>query len=93
MATVMHKATINLEDVSDLNFILCPEGSEILSAAEQYPGQIAIWFRCDGSKPLRKRAISIAGTGHHAPKDAKFIGTIMFSNNRLVLHLFDRGYM
>lgn len=90
MVTV-HKTTINFEDVSDCVEIDCPAHSEILSAAVQYPGQIAIWYRCDPGHPKTRRTIHVVGTGQPAPAGARFISTLLLRNGALVFHLFDKG--
>lgn len=85
------KETINLEDLSDHLQFMWPQGSEVLSAAVQYPGQIAIWYRCEPNRAKRGRTIHVVGTGHLAPPLAKFIATVILSQGALVLHLFDQG--
>ncbi|EGL63614.1 hypothetical protein AGRO_3683 [Agrobacterium sp. ATCC 31749] len=90
MLTV-HKATINFEDIADRVEIDCPAHSEILSADVQFPGQIAIWYRCDPGQHRRRRTIHAVVTGQPAPADARFISTLLLRNGALVFHLFDQG--
>ncbi len=87
----VHKATINFEDIADCVELDCPAQSEILSAAVQYPGQIAIWYRCDPGRPKTRRTIHVVGTGFPALADARFISTLLLRNGTLVFHLFDGG--
>lgn len=91
MPSTVHKAIINLEDISDRVEIECPTGSEILSAALQYPGQVAIWYRCNPNRLKRRRTIHLVGTGHRAPTLARFVSTIVMMNGDFVLHVFDQG--
>lgn len=66
-----------------------PVGAELLCAREQFE-DICIWFRCDSSKPLEKRAIAVVGTGHPAEDDWHYLGTASLRGGNLIFHVFER---
>lgn len=86
----IHKHTINVEDLNDRLDVEWPALAEPLSVAEQYPGQVAIWYRCGTDQPMMPRTIFVVGTGHPAPddEDIKFVGTVLLARGQLVFHIF-----
>lgn len=91
MNQVIWKQTISFVDLRDTHECLWPAGAEILTAAEQYPGRIAIWFRCNPAAPKERRIILIRGTGDTVPADAIYHTTLAFSNGNLILHIFSEA--
>jgi hypothetical protein len=71
----------------DVQHISLPAGAEILCAHEQYQ-QICIWYRCDPTNITESRKIAIVGTGHPAPEDGRYIGTVFLRDGSIVFHVF-----
>ena len=68
-----------------------PEGSKILSVAEQ-DGDICFWAQVTANNPPVKRMIEIAGTGNpYPPSDGAvrvFLGTVVMG--QFVWHVFEK---
>ncbi len=74
----------------DKQYVLLPEGSEILSVQAQR-GNICLWARVHPQNPTVKRTIEIFGTGHPMEEAARvFIGTFQMLDGRIILHAFER---
>lgn len=72
--------------VTDVQEIEVPAGAEFLCAKEQN-NAICVWHRCDPFAPKERRKIAIVGTGHAAPADGRYLGSVSFSGS-LVFHVF-----
>lgn len=89
MSAVIFKHAMHLEDV-DVEFdVSMPRGSEIVSFAEQYPGELAFWFRCDPEALPVERKFKIVGTGHRFHPSLQHRGTALCANGALILHLME----
>lgn len=88
MTATIWKVTL---EPADVQAIQAPEGAEMLCAREQHE-QIAVWFRCDPSKPRTARTIAIVGTGHPAPDlgDGRYLGTASLRGGALMFHVFEK---
>lgn len=74
--------------VADLQEIVVPRESEFLSAREQNE-EICVWYRCDPTRMVdESRKIAIIGTGHPAPDDGQFLGTVSLLGGSLIFHIF-----
>jgi hypothetical protein len=86
MSYTIWKAVLSLTDVQDIEI---PENAELLTAREQQD-QLCVWFKCDPTKPLRKRRIMIVYTGHSAPEEARYVGTGLLCGGQFVIHVFEQ---
>lgn len=75
---------------SDLDVLDMPAGARVLSVAVQ-DGVPCVWALVDPAAPLRPRAFAWRGTGHDASglEAARFVGTVLMADGRLVFHLFE----
>jgi hypothetical protein len=70
-----------------------PEGAEILSVGLQ-DGKAMMWALVDPDAPVAGRSIAIVNTGGSiggaVPESFcdKFIGTLIFGDGRIILHVF-----
>jgi hypothetical protein len=72
---------------ADEQIIPLPEGAEILCAREQ-DDNICVWVRCFADKRKLDKVFFVAGTGHNAPAEGRYIGTAMLAKGALVFHVF-----
>jgi hypothetical protein len=72
-----------------LQRITVPFGSEFLCAREQFE-EICVWFRCDPANAGVTREIAVVGTGHVAPEDGRYLGTVSLQGGALMFHVFER---
>lgn len=88
----------NIPANSGVHTLLLPEGSQILSAAVQFPGdgEFQVWVRIPNEEGIRKRAydlcVCMTGSGtDYQMQDGKgrFIGTVLLSGGHFVLHVFE----
>jgi hypothetical protein len=73
--------------VADVQTIIAPIEAEFLHVANQY-GKPRVWFRCNPDIPQRPYTIAMVGTGHPAPINGKYLGTILIAGDSLVFHFF-----
>ncbi len=72
-----------------IDVIKLPEGAEILSVHPQRE-HVAMWFKCDDSKPTVSRHFRVYGTGHQLDDfPMEHIGTFLLEGGNLVFHLFE----
>lgn len=64
-----------------------PKGAEFLCAGEQR-GRLCIWYRCDPEADKVIKTIIISGTGHEVTPQGDYLGTALFQDGYLVLHVF-----
>lgn len=76
---------------ADVQQIEVPRGAEMLCAKEQFE-QICVWFRCDPAEPFELRSISVAGTGHPATPDGRYLGTASLQGGQLMFHVFEKTH-
>lgn len=80
--------SVLLTGVSDYTDIEVEEGAEFLTAQIQNDC-ICAWYRFPfGAMTKQLRRFWIAGTGHTAPHNADYIGTVQLHGGQLVLHVF-----
>jgi hypothetical protein len=90
MKTVWKKELKIEFGMTDVEF-LAPKGAKLLTVANQNDAFV-IWYLVDEDLdiPLEKRKLLVVGTGHkEVPDNAEYIGTAMFYNGSLVLHVFE----
>jgi len=77
--------------LADLQNVMMPEGSEILTAQVQPGSGLCIWAIVNSESPLQRREIEVIGTGNPMP-DAKrrYIATVQMVGGSLVWHIFER---
>lgn len=85
MYCTVYKTQLQVTDVQD---VLLPVGSEVLCAREQH-GLVCIWYRCDSGASMEPRRFSIIGTGNPAPRDGKYLGTAALYSGNIMLHVFE----
>lgn len=85
MAMTIWKAVLTPENLLGLEV---PEGSEFIHAREQRD-EICVWYRCDPSKRVEKRKLSVIGTGGLAPPDARYIGAASINGGSYIFHVFE----
>lgn len=70
---------------------MMPKGAKILSVAVQAEKPV-IWAMVDPDQPKERRAVYVVNTGGELRAefaDRRFIGTFMFGNGGIVLHVFE----
>lgn len=77
-------------ELSDYTFILCPADAELLHAAEAAAStpELHVWARVDTTKPMTRRQLRIARTGH-PNAEGTFFMTVFFRD--VPFHIFDLG--
>lgn len=73
------------------NEIMMPKGAKILSVAVQAQ-QPVIWALVDPDQPKENRAVYVVSTGEDLREGfsgRRFIGTFMFGNDGIILHVFE----
>lgn len=70
--------------------ITMPQYSRILSVGEQ-DNHPVMWCCVNTDNPDHERKLRIVYTGEEYPTGHRFIGTILLSHGRLVLHVFDKA--
>ena len=83
----IHKFPLQIRPIQ---IIEVPQGAEFLSVHNQ-DELIAVWFRCDPSKPTEYRTMLIIMTGSAAPppEQSRFIGTVLLDHGTFVAHIFE----
>lgn len=79
--------------VQDEVVLSVPEGAHPLSVQVQN-GELCVWMFVSSDRPLVKRVLRVAGTGHALSSEVrpgKFIGTVQLAAGMLVFHVFDLG--
>jgi hypothetical protein len=82
---IIHKQILVGEEYQDIQV---PAGTEFLTAAVQR-NSICVWYKCDPDNPPMPRKIAIIPTGHTPPEIALYLGTCMFQDGQIVLHVFE----
>jgi hypothetical protein len=86
----IHKYRIGIETHQQVPM---PEGAQLLSVQKQPVGGVGhvfvLWARVDDAHVQVRRRIVMCGTGHPAPSNAPFIGTLI--DGAFVWHFFDGG--
>lgn len=81
-----------LDSVKTNQEIELPNGSRILSCANQN-GQLYVWFICEDDQPTsEKRYFYVLDSGQKAPDKIhmiNFIGTVLFHDGKNVVHVFE----
>ncbi len=72
----------------EYQILMVPRGAEFLTAAVQR-NSICVWYKCDPDNPMVPCKIAIIPTGHIPPKSALYLGTCMFMEGQIVLHVFE----
>jgi hypothetical protein len=65
-----------------------PAGTEFLTAQVQNSA-ICVWYKCDPDNPPMQRSIAIVPTGGTPPETVLYLGTCMFMDGQIVLHVFE----
>lgn len=86
MARTIWKFPLRVNDVQDIEM---PRGATILHVNLQY-NTICLWALVDPDATRERRLIAICGTGHSAPDDGRYIGSVMMMGGDLVFHVFER---
>jgi len=76
-------------EITDIQEIAMPEGTEIIAVAEQQ-GELMMWGICNISAPNQTRVFAVVGAGNPAPdlSDSRHVGTVVMSYG-LVWHVFE----
>ena len=82
---IIHKQVLVGEEYQ---ILMVPRGAEFLTAAVQR-NSICVWYKCDPDNPMVPCKIAIIPTGHIPPKSALYLGTCMFMDGAVVLHVFE----
>lgn len=90
MAEVIYKHSVRLEDITDDIEVALPIGAKVVSVAEQYPGELAFWFRCNPAGEPFRRHFVVVGTGHEFDPTLIYLGTAVCARGSLILHLLER---
>jgi hypothetical protein len=82
------KLSVDLNNGSS-HYADIPAGATFLTIQLQL-GVPCIWFLCDPDVPIARRRIDVYGTGHELPPNpGKYIDTVQFVNEGIVLHFFE----
>ena len=67
-----------------------PVGAVMLCAREQHE-RICVWFRCNPTNPIVRKAVAVVGTGDQIPNAFDhYIGSAMLMDGALGFHIFGR---
>lgn len=91
MTYVVHKAVFGLS--ADIHERDLPMDSEFLCVREQH-GALCLWYRWNTEITAKTRhRFALVGTGNACPdrNDGEYVGTAMFYDGDLVLHLFHKA--
>lgn len=68
-----------------------PDGSRLVSVGRSDdPGEVYVWAIVNPSRPEVARSIVVTGTGHPAPENGVFVGTVD-TGFGLIWHVWDLG--
>lgn len=80
-------------DITDTQYVMMPNGSEILSVGMQR-NAICVWYVCDSLNATNEEhRFDIYGTGNPLPEGdlGTFLGTVLTHDAFLVWHVFHNG--
>ena len=78
---------------TDVQSVILPGGSEILSIAEQHDQIVVYAIVADNGQKKEEHEFRILGTGHPITFircDYRFLGTVKIHNGALMFHIFQR---
>ena len=91
--SLIHKFEIDLraQGPSETFAVDLPAFAEVIHAAEQFEGSVAVWyrFRQEHLKSKAKRHLVLVPTGAEHPSNARYLATAICYGGRLVLHLME----
>ena len=64
-----------------------PDGSKILKVGQDPGGKLCAWVLLDTNNQIGNHAVTIVGTGHDAPENKNYLGTV--NSGQFVWHIFD----
>ena len=63
-----------------------PDGARLIKVARQ-AGELTLWALVDTEAPLAPHHFEVCGTGHPAPPDSSYVGTVF--DEPFVWHVFE----
>lgn len=70
-------------------FVELPFRAEILTAQLQRH-ELCLWALVDPDEPMRRRFLTIVGTGSPVEGDVRYISTFQMNGGEYVFHVFER---
>lgn len=80
---------VNVLSASFTTMHSIPDGAKLLHVREQ-GDNLVMWFEVDPEAPPLRRGFQLHGTGHPTIRPGlEYVGTGIFANGELVLHLYE----